>query len=287
MGCENLGELCDPTTCACYEASSSSSSGTTGSTGSTGSTSSTLCTTQRCVVYAQTAHELYQVDPTNPGSLQQLCSFNGALSNTTADAVNDIAVQTDGTLWVLTNTDLYTVDPTSCAATHVSALAGGSNATFRGMTFNGSGELLVANASGEVYSIDTSTGAQSNLGSFSADGGLGCSGDLVVVHDPNSNQDVIYATAQNRSNSSQDDRLVSLDPTTFRATTIGSGPNYTGYKGIFGLGFWGGTLYGFDKNGNVLQIDPTSGVASLLATTSPADVFYGAGTTPLAPVITH
>ena len=53
-----------------------------------------------------------------------------------------------------------------------------------------------------------------------------------------------------------------------------------------GLGFWGGSLYGFSSGGSTLKIDPATGIGTTLNTNS-ALKFYGAGTTPRAPILNH
>jgi hypothetical protein len=192
--------------------------------------------------------------------------------------VNDIAVKADGTLYAVTKTDLYEVDPSSCSATHVHSITSSASNGYNCMAFLTDGTLLAATAQGDVTQIDPSTGAPSQVGTFGSN--LACSGDIVAVN--NGTNDVIFATAKPLSGtSSNGDKLVTLDPNnSYHATVIGS----VGYSGVYGLGFWGGKLYGFDKNGHVLEIDPGTGAGTVLNTTSPALTFYGAGTTPRAPI---
>ena len=277
-GCTNLGLACDVASgCMCV-ANSTSTSTSTSSSGSTGVAG--ICSSQRCVVYAQTDHELYQVDPTDAGNLQDLCAFGGALGSTSADAVNDIAVRADGQLYAITKTDLYTVDPSTCAATHVQSVAPPGGNSFNCLGFLSDGTLLGATSQGDVTKIDPTTGAPTQVGSFG--GGLKCSGDIVAVS--NGVADLIFASAKPISGSSSSDKLVSLDPNNgYQATVIGD----IGSPSVFGLGFWGGKLYGFTSSGDTLEIDPGTGHGNVLHQTSPTLKFYGAGTTPRAPIISH
>jgi hypothetical protein len=246
--------------------------GTTGVNGTSGttSTSGVVCGgATDCVVYAHTGGDLYQVDPTSL-QVSHLCSFSGL----NGDAY-DLAVRSDGTLFVVTGGSpaaIYKVNPTTCASGHVVDLPSGLN--FNSLTFTTNGELLSASATGEVDSLDLTTGAVTQVGSYGT--GLGSSGDLVVVYDPNTAQDLIYATVVGITNG---DMLIRVDPNNnFTGTIIGN----IGYSEIYGLGYWAGTLYGFDSSGDVLQIDPNTAAATLL--TNDGNDWYGAGTTPHAPV---
>ena len=263
LGCSGA---CDPVACTCL-------SGTSG--GSTGAPDAgDICTSQHCIIYAETVHTLYQVDPSPPNAISELCDFGGAIHGDAG--VNDIAVQRDGTLWGITKTDLYRVDPNTCAGTHVSALAQSAGG-FNCLTFTNQDTLLAADQAGQVLTINTATGAVANAGSFG--GNYGCSGDILATADG-----TLYATAKTITGTHGNDMLVTLDPANgYHATRVSSSD--LGYRSVFGLGFWGGTLYGFDTDGHVLSIDPVTGVGTLLHTETDA-VFYGAGTTPLAPT-TH
>ena len=50
------------------------------------------------------------------------------------------------------------------------------------------------------------------------------------------------------------------------------------FSGLWGLGYWGGTLYGFSSAGEIIEIDPQSAAAELIS--SQANIsFWGAGVT--------
>ncbi|MBS2031698.1 MAG: hypothetical protein JST54_27625 [Deltaproteobacteria bacterium] len=263
---------CDINACTCLGGTT-----TTGTTGTSGSfDAGAICGTQACVVYAESQHTLYRVDPNPPNTLTSVCDFNGAIPGDAG--VNDIAVQRNGALWGITRTDLYSIDANTCAGTHVAALAQSAGG-FNGLTFSDADTLVAADADGHVVTIDTTTGQVSDAGHFGTN--LGCSGDIVALSDG-----TFYATAKILDGGSNaTDVLVTLDPNNgYFATRVSS--QSTGYHGIFGLGYWAGEFYGFDRNGNVLTIDPVTGVATLIHN-EPNTVFYGAGTTPLAPIVTH
>lgn len=251
---------------------STGTSGTSGasSAGTSGTSSSSICDTQSCVVYASADHDLYQVDPQTLTE-SHLCAFGGALTST--DVVTDIAVENQGTVYAITEKALYTVNPQTCAATEVATLSQ-SGTRWVGLTFTASGQLLAADGSGNVVTINPGSGAITPAGSF---GGLVCSGDLVAINDA---AGTIYATASDPSCSTCNDKLVTLNPSTHAATVIGD----VGHRSVFGLGYWGGKLYGFSHGGLTLQINPATGASTVINTSNPTVAFSGGATTPLAPV---
>jgi hypothetical protein len=164
------------------------------------------------------------------------------------------------------------VNPTTCVATHVAAFSGAAT-TYNGLTFTLGGDLIAVDRSGNASKIDLTSGAATVVGNYG--GNLGSSGDLVALQNG-----TLYATAYDSSGVITDDILVKLDATTYAATVVGT---LTGYRHIYGLGFWGGRLSGFDDQGEILQIDPASAQVTVIgaATGTP---WFGAGSTPLAPL---
>jgi len=255
---------------------SSTGGGSTGggSTGgsSGGTTAGGLCTSQACVVYADTASALYTIDPQNPtGAAQKLCNFGGDINGA---AINDIAVDASGVLYALSSTALFRVGLTpngsgDCPSTRVTNVAGSSN--YNALSFTLDGTLLAAGSDGTIARINLQSGSSNVVGSFA--NGYGSSGDFVALSDGR-----IFATAVSAS---ANDVLVEIGQ---------SGGQYSqvvvkgdvGFSGVYGLGFWAGTLYGFDSDGDVLQIDPATGAATLKGNIGQR--WYGAGTTPSAPI---
>ena len=80
--------------------------------------------------------------------------------------------------------------------------------------------------------------------------------------------------------------LARIDPTTWKATPLA---NPTGYDKIFGLGFWGGKIYGFVDDGfdagtgKLIEINSTTGTATMLNTSGVR--WFGAGVTTSAPIL--
>lgn len=89
-------------------------------------------------------------------------SASGAVSITTPAAVPNIAIADDGTMYAIADDDnLYTVDPATGSATLVGAT--GVDASGGGAAFDLDGRLILTNSAGDVFEVDTATGAASLL----------------------------------------------------------------------------------------------------------------------------
>jgi hypothetical protein len=89
-----------------------------------------------------------------------------------------------------------------------------------------------------------------------------------------------------------DDRVDTLAQITFDAGGASSirviGPIRGGgmdFRQIFGLGYWGRSVYGFSNSGQLIEIDRTTGAGRLATTMTGTDRFWGAGVTTRAPVL--
>ncbi len=222
-------------------------------------------------VYAHTASELYKVDP-DTLAITKVGLFTWSNGS---DQMTDIAINKTGLMLGVSFTAVYSVDPTTAAATRLSdGLAG----TFNGLSFVPAAmlgmtgdDVLVGtrNADGVVFRIDPMTGqanAIGNMGSFSS------SGDLVAVTN--------FGTAQTADNGFGNDRLVRLAPQSFAATAVGTD---IGYADIWGIAFWKDKIFGFTESGQFVTIDPTTGAGTLVQGNGPH--WWGAAVTTSAPVI--
>jgi hypothetical protein len=231
------------------------------------------------LVYAHSAGTLYKVDTTTFAETL-IGDFSGI-----DDDVTDIAVDKNGAMVAITDTTLYSVDVTSAAGTQVKTLSSDIE-DFTGLgyvpnpTDDASDLLVTASADGDVYSINPTTGAGLKIGNYGKSGSkqIASSGDIFGVRNFGT-----YATV--KVGSSTNDYLAKID------TTGASGPAWaailptsdTGFQNIYGVGFWAGTIYGFDDAGDVLSIDPTSGKATKMDNNS--IVWWGAGVTTNAPTV--
>lgn len=218
-------------------------------------------------VYAHTATSLYRVDPdTYAATKVGDFGLSGLL-----EVMTDLAIDGNGNLIGVTFSSVYSIDATTGHATQLSA---GSLATqFNGLSFvpGTTGDILIGtdNADGNVYQVNSTTGATNVIGSMG--GSYVSSGDVVSVDG--------FGTVQTVPGSSHD-VLVRLAPGTFAATPIGTN---TGFDKIYGLGFWKGKVFGFTYTGQIITIDPMTGVGTQVASGGPQ--WNGAAVTTTAPII--
>lgn len=232
-------------------------------------------------VYAHSGSVLYRIDTVNFGTVQI-----GPLTGLGSASLTDLAVDKNDHMVGVTLSKLYSVDANTGACTLIKALSNTHNPTSLSYVPsdlndpNSTDILVTADSVGDVYQIDEMTGSAAKLGSYGtvALGKVVSSGDLIGVRGFG-----IYATVD--VGSAATDYLAKIDPGTWQATPIGTG---TGFKDIFGLGFWAGKIYGFvdDKtnhSGKIISIDPNTGVGTEIL--SSAIEWYGAAVTTDAPII--
>jgi hypothetical protein len=133
-------------------------------------------------------------------------------------------------------------------------------------------QLVASSFDGALFRIDPATGAATRIGPLG--GGMQSSGDLVSVASHGT-----LLTGKGTGPMAHD-QLVRVDPATGAATV--SGP--TGFRAIWGLGFWGSKVFGFTQTGQFILIDPRTGAGTLVKN-FPAFPFWGAGVTTAVSVI--
>ncbi|MDX2090748.1 MAG: hypothetical protein SFX73_23015 [Kofleriaceae bacterium] len=241
-------------------------------------------------VYAHSGGMLYRMDAltlaaTPIGAMTGILPPQGGQ---TPASLLDLAVDRDDNLVGISRYELYSLSKTTGAATLVKSLKasaqGFTSLSYVPGTSASDPEMLVsANDQGDVFRIDPTTGDATKIGNYgTAPGGaqIKSSGDLFGVTGFG-----VWATVD--VGEEEMDYLARVDPTNnWKATLVGQS---TGYDKIFGLGFWGGKIYGFVDNGfdigggKMIQIDETNGSAIELST---ADIrWFGAGVTTKAPII--
>ncbi len=226
-------------------------------------------------VYAHSATELFKI---NPGTLEQtsvgLFTFTGDDEN-----ITDIAVDKLGAMVGISLQSVFSIDRETAVATLLSTLSGDSGLTslsFVPTDINdaSSDEILVAaDFEGVVWEINPDSGERTSIGNYNASGSdIGSSGDIVSI--------IGFGTVATVNVDGEDnDHLARIDAVTWRATLIGD----TGYDKIFGIGFWGGDVYGFTDNQEFVTIDATTGVVNNVRTSSIS--WWGAGVTTIAPIV--
>lgn len=234
-------------------------------------------------MYAHTAGVLYQM---NAATLTT--TMIGAMSGLdTSENVLDLAVDKNNKVTGITAGKFYELSTTNGHATLLGDLTGAAaNSSSLGYVPDPAGGddiLISANDVGDVFkiTINGTTATAAKVGNYGKVGNkqISSSGDIFGIA---TNNFGIYATVNLAGETN--DYLAKIDPTNqFKATLL---PNNTGFDHIFGLGFWGGKIYGFIDNGTggtMIQIDPLTGIGTQIG--SGSERWYGAGVATTAPTI--
>lgn len=235
------------------------------------------------LIYAHSPDTLYTFSAST-STVTEIGRFTEADGSNAPDMV-DLAVNADGLVYTTSAMGLWSVDPETARATEIGAFDVASGEQFYALTFLAPGELragetlLGATNMGVYYEIDPSDASVTRLGNY-PDGWLS-SGDLVSV------DGATYATIRQ-----SDDMVDTLAQITFdasgRSTIRVIGPirgGGTDFRQIFGLGYWGRSVYGFSNSGQLIEIDRTTGAGRLATTMTGTSRFWGAGVTTRAPVL--
>jgi hypothetical protein len=191
--------------------------------------------------------------------------------------MTDLAINADGAAWGITFNALYRVDLVTARCTFLSPFAG---AMFNGLSFIPGTELepgerlVAANRNGAVVRVDTATGAIRQIGLYGPD--TGSSGDIVSVVDGGTFATIVDLDVA--FGEEPIEYLARIDPDTGRATRIG----LTGVSRTWGVGYWGGTVFGFTEGGAVVTFNTATGRATEVARNNVA--WWGAAVTTLAPI---
>lgn len=238
------------------------------------------------LVYAHSGKELYRLD-TRTNATVDIGPFGAALGTA---SMTDIAVDKNNKMTGVSLSKIWTIDDATGTATLLGPFASGTpNITSlsyvpKDLNDPNSAEILVAaGTNGDVLQIDPTNGNTTKVGNYGMSNGkqVVSSGDIVAVRGAG-----IYATVNVGPNLGDNDYLAKLDPVTWNATIIGSD---LGHDKIFGLGYWGGTLYGFvdlgANAGSIIAIDPST--ATVTPTASGSIEWFGAGVTTDAPIVVN
>lgn len=216
-------------------------------------------------IYAHSKDTLFVVD--DKFALKTIGPFDNA-----GDNVTDLAVAADGSLFGVSKTKLYSIDSQTGKATFRASVAGLTNVA---LTFLAEGELLAADAEGGVREIYPETGQVREIGAYG--GGYATAGDLVAVEDG-----TMYTISDKgpKGDEGANNWLLTVDPKTGKyLQAIGQ----IGFGKVWGAAYANGHVYAFTMEGKIIEIDRQTGVGKEVA--SHAVEFWGAGVTPLVPLI--
>jgi hypothetical protein len=199
------------------------------------------------LAYAHSPGDLYEV---------RLPSGQVTLLGSTGVQLTDLALVSNTKLYGLSSTSLFDMDTTTGEATFLSSTDTSGMVAF---DVGPDGRLYVGGGT-TLYDLQLPSGQITPLASYPA--GWQASGDLAFL------QGRLLGTVRTSQNSP--DSLAEFDLEGGGATILGS----TGFPCIWGLAAFGETLYGLTCNGQVLNINPQTGAASVLSSGGPA--FWGA-----------
>jgi hypothetical protein len=234
------------------------------------------------IVWAHSADDLYRFDPISR-TVNKVGAFHGE-GVTSGFGMTDIAVDGEGTLYGIGRGYIYRIDAQTAAVTRV---FGDGSVQGNALTFLPKGEyaneeVLVVGYTrftgaqeSVLAQIDLKTQTQKDIQTIA--GGCATSGDVVSVTKLGTYVTLVCSDDKNG------DVLAKLDVKTGQATRVGN----TGFRAIYGLGFWCDRFYGFIDSGQLIEIDPKTGAGTLVNDQTGASSFWGAGvktTAPVAPI---
>ena len=232
-------------------------------------------------VYAHSDQELYVVDV----QAKTLVSI-GAFNTPASEAITDLAVAPDNTIYVMSETTLYTASAQDGHVTKLGSLSAcGAKAV--ALTTTPDGKLWTGDYTGKLCAIDATQTPPLVSAPTTMSSGIALTGDFAAVGDG-----TVFGTAYKLSDAANvgtqaDNLLVKLNVATGVVTVVGP----TGFPKLFGVAYAAGKVFGFthDGTGRVVTIDPNTGAGILFATfTDTANKgisFGGAGVNSMVPVI--
>lgn len=275
-------------------------------------------TTTTTTVYANTDDALYSMAPATK-KVTLIGTFAGTSGATDDTSVTDCAVDASGQVWVNTQTVVYKAalpagGTGTVTLTKVATIAVKPKQKFYALAFApagvlGADETLVGgDGYGELWSIDTTTGATVDLGGFGPDNTriFALSGDVVFYNDsagkPTGLATIRSCMPGGTSCTTTNDYLAAIDMTALAAAYKSGTPAPSLLAGIyggsstskglgirhgdlFGLGAWQGNVFGFARGGGsrmpaLLGVDTTSGAGTIIDSSfSFTNGWSGAGVT--------
>lgn len=238
-------------------------------------------------IYVHTGRTLFLFEPYGK-TLKRIGDFTCLSDASSFSEVGDIAVNRDNEIYGTTlDSKFIKIDPLTASCTIVSQTGRYPNSLSfvpRG-TLDPANDALVGYFEDEYVRIDVATGNTTTVGRLNppdASTTYESSGDVVSVA-----QDRTYLSAKTLRNGVEvdgGDVLVRFDPKTGMRLAITGTTNRTD---IWGMGYWAGVAYGFTAKGEAIAIDPQTGASTPIpvdaGTRSNQGVFYGAGSTTVAP----
>jgi hypothetical protein len=226
----------------------------------------------KAIVYGHTPDTLYSYDVTT-STVTLVGAFTNCTQGTAAQVI-DLAIDSQMNAYVTTFDGFYSVDLQTAACTLIKAGGYPNSLSFvPAGTLDPNIEALVGYFGNTYVRVNVGTGNTSTVGTLT--GGYASSGDIVSVEGGGS-----FLTV---TGNGCGDCLLQVDPKTGdMIQNYGQLP----HGAVYGLGYWAGTLFGFDANGDVFSIGGggDAGLVTNDITVGDGGVtWWGAGSTTIAP----
>jgi hypothetical protein len=215
-------------------------------------------------IYVNTATSLYKVDPTTY-NLTFVGTFNAG------ENITDIAVKPDGNLLAISYNRFYEVDKNDAST---DLLVWDEFDEMNALTCLSDGRILMADLAGDVYEIEYTKSGILVVFNFWLLGNYGASqttaGDLTSV----SNGTLWGLSKSGNGASGTSNGLMVVN----NVTGVGTFKGLTGFGELWGSAYSKGRILGFSSTGQIIEINTTTGVGTLLKTHSAE--FWGAASNP-------
>ncbi len=224
------------------------------------------------LVYGHSPDTLFTFDTTT-NLVTEVAAFSGCSQSTNPAQVLDLAIDSQMNAFATTVDGLYSVDLGSAQCTLIKTGSYPNSLSFvPAGTLDPNVEALVGYFGSVYMRVDTSNGNVTSVGTLT--GGYASSGDIVSVSGGGS-----FLTV---TGNGCGDCLLQVDPTTGNMIqNYGALP----HGAVYGLGYWAGTLFGFDQGGDLFAIGGGSdgGLAVTDIVVDGGVTWWGAGSTTIAP----
>jgi hypothetical protein len=267
------------------------------------------------LLYAHTDTTLYSLNPKNPAAAPTEIGDFDCIDDVDVRVMTDFAVTKDGRMFGVSAPKkpsdsgfVYPLEVEGKAVRCKDSWKLPPDTKFYGLTLApegvlGSEEVLVAaNSEGGLFTIDKETGKTTDVGNlgYASSGGkqrdYALSGDIVFLE--NNGNPVGFATVKacddvTKPNTCDTfDSLIELDVRKIKPGAASTwkktrGPLKAGnqtFKQVFGLAAYNDKVYGFNRVGDILEINNANGSTKVLGSNTGIK-FSGAGVTTSAPVI--
>ena len=226
----------------------------------------------KAIVYGHTPDTLYSYDVTT-STVTLVGAFKSCTQGTAAQVI-DLAIDSQMNAYVTTFDGFYSVDLKTAQCTLIKAGAYPNSLSFVPVgTLDPNLEALVGYFGNTYVRVNVGTGNTSTVGTLT--GGYASSGDIVSVEGGGS-----FLTV---TGNGCGDCLLQIDPKTGdMIQSYGTLP----HGAVYGLGYWAGTLFGFDANGDVFSIGGGGDAGLVTSDIMVGDggvTWWGAGSTTIAP----